>query len=371
MLRQDHTRTISITCSNNVEVNLSGIARTALAAPPIRIDETFTSAGGTLSAAPPAGTTNEFDHIVVTSLANANTIEIKSAGGAATTHDFYGVLQLNETAEYTHGSGWATFDAAHQEKVTLTATAGNFTVGGNLTVAGTLGVTGASTLAAVTASGLITANAGITIPTGQSITGAGTAKIDGFSIGSATPGAGAFTTLSASGLANLSGGGIKLGTNHLSYGGTAAGLSFDSSNNATFSGFVTAASGVFNGGSVPSVSASAVETGVYGGSYPRFNLIDANQSANNRVAHEVFAGGILYLQFANDAQNAFTSWAEVTGGQGSGVTGIAFKAPVAVTGALSSTGNLTLSSYGTGGGLVSVGAADSGGTGYKVLRVPN
>ena len=44
-----------------------------------------------------------------------------------------------------------------------------------------------------------------------------------------------FTGGKVPGLADFSSGGIKLGTNHLSYGGTAAGLSFDSGNNATFS----------------------------------------------------------------------------------------------------------------------------------------
>lgn len=39
--------------------------------------------------------------------------------------------------------------------------------------------------------------------------------------------------------------------------------------------------------------------------------------------------------------------------------------------AFSNTGVLTLNSYGGGGGQVTVGAADSGGAGFKVLRVPN
>jgi hypothetical protein len=39
--------------------------------------------------------------------------------------------------------------------------------------------------------------------------------------------------------------------------------------------------------------------------------------------------------------------------------------------AVTVSGATTLSAYGSGGGLVSVGAVDSGGTGYRLLRVPN
>lgn len=38
---------------------------------------------------------------------------------------------------------------------------------------------------------------------------------------------------------------------------------------------------------------------------------------------------------------------------------------------MSNTGTLTLGTYGSGGGAVSVGAADSGGAGFRLLRVPN
>ena len=38
---------------------------------------------------------------------------------------------------------------------------------------------------------------------------------------------------------------------------------------------------------------------------------------------------------------------------------------------LTGAGILALPFYGSGGGVVSVGAADSGGAGYKLLRVPN
>jgi len=53
------------------------------------------------------------------------------------------------------------------------------------------------------------------------------------------------------------GGNITLGTNHLSYGGTAAGLSFDSSNNATLSGSLTA--GAISGTSA-AISSTSVGT---------------------------------------------------------------------------------------------------------------
>lgn len=41
------------------------------------------------------------------------------------------------------------------------------------------------------------------------------------------------------------------------------------------------------------------------------------------------------------------------------------------SGTLTVNGDLTLASLGGAGGLVSVGAADSGGVGFRLLRVPN
>ena len=236
MIRQDSSRSISVTLSQNgAEISLSGIARSATGAPGIVYDNvlaaTTTLAGS--AAAPATGTTNEWDHMVVKNIyAGANTVEIKLLGGTATTHTFYGVLQQNESAEYTHAGGWKTLDAYGQEKVTLTATGGNFTVGGDLSVAGTLGVTGASTLA-----GLITANAGISIPTGQSITGAGTAAITGFA--SASLGAISGTTGTFSGNTMLFGG-AALGNWNTSYQNFqfgATGLGFNAvAGNSTYLG---------------------------------------------------------------------------------------------------------------------------------------
>ncbi len=67
-------------------------------------------------------------------------------------------------------------------------------------IAGTETITGAKTfsalltIAALTASGAITANAGISVPTGQNITGAGTAQVTGFATVSATSLAGTLST---------------------------------------------------------------------------------------------------------------------------------------------------------------------------------
>ena len=185
MIRQDSTRSITLTTSQvGIEFTFSGIARTASAAPALITNNTTVATGPvTVSAAPAAGTTNEWDHITLkNTYAGANTVEMKSVG-ANTTHDFYGVLQQNESAEYVHGNGWKTLDAAGQEKITVGGTAGNFAVGANLTVAGTSVFTDAATF-----------NAGISIPTGQNVTGAGTATVTGFATVSATTLTGTLST---------------------------------------------------------------------------------------------------------------------------------------------------------------------------------
>ena len=177
MIRQDSTRSITLTTSQvGIEFTFSGIARAASAAPALITNNTTVATGPvTVSAAPAAGTTNEWDHITLkNTYAGANTVEMKSVG-ANTTHDFYGVLQQNESAEYVHGNGWKTLDAAGQEKITVGGTAGNFAVGANLTVAGTSVFTSLGTF-----------NAGALFPTGTAVTGAGTAQVTGFATVSAT-----------------------------------------------------------------------------------------------------------------------------------------------------------------------------------------
>ena len=61
----------------------------------------------------------------------------------------------------------------------------------------------------------------------------------------------------------------------------------------------------------------------------------------------------------------------VIGIAAAGVSSGIFPGNYIFAGTLAVNGAFTLSSLGTGGGLVSVGAADSGGVGFKLLRVPN
>jgi hypothetical protein len=81
----------------------------------------------------------------------------------------------------------------------LVTDAGNTTVRGTLTVSGataSLPATTTTTLAATTGtfSGLVTANAGISVPTGQNVTGAGTAQVTGFATISGTTLTGTLST---------------------------------------------------------------------------------------------------------------------------------------------------------------------------------
>lgn len=82
--------------------------------------------------------------------------------------------------------------------------------------------------------------------------------------------------------------------------------------------------------------------------------------------------GILSMASSTAAHGAAKAWVFISTDNGAEND---FALYYAGTGAgtkvgVSSTGILTLQAYGTGG-VVSVGAADSGGVGYKLLRVPN
>lgn len=91
------------------------------------------------------------------------------------------------------------------------------------------------------------------------------------------------------------------------------------------SGAITAALGAkFTGGSQPGVTVSANNLVVVGG-FPYQQMIDAAQSANNRMVDTVFAAGVLYYRFVNDAYGASTAWLKITGGHGTGITSQSFE----------------------------------------------
>lgn len=99
------------------------------------------------------------------------------------------------------------------------------------------------------------------------------------------------------------------------------------------------------------------------------------------ISGSIATGGANRLVLANDGAGGSQLWALGTGPTSSGNFAFltarsdlsnSFTAiSVASGGAVTMPGTLTLSAYGGGTGEVSVGAVDSGGTGFRVLRVPN
>jgi len=113
------------------------------------------------------------------------------------------------------------------------------------------------------------------------------------------------------------GGNVGLGANHLSYGGTAAGLSFDSSNNATLSGTLGVNTSV--GGTGLTITSTAPSTATYlslktltnpvgAGSY----LIRAQQSDNSDLFY-VKGDGSLTASAISGTTGSFSTGLAVTG----------------------------------------------------------
>ena len=112
-------------------------------------------------ATPAANKIRDVDYISIKSSyagAHAMTVQIASASGGPFLL-IKASLLVDECLEYTHGSGWKTLDASGQEKVTLTGTAGAFSVGGALTVTGDTALNGANL---TTTAATVTAFAGAT-----------------------------------------------------------------------------------------------------------------------------------------------------------------------------------------------------------------
>lgn len=97
------------------------------------------------------------------------------------------------------------------------------------------------------------------------------------------------------------------------------------------------------GGTAPVATNSAVQLWQSGGVVGSF--VDSSRTANNRIVDWAWTGGQLVGRFVNDSYNAASSWITVSGGQGTGITGITSNSgsgPWTHTGAFQSTG-LTLS----------------------------
>jgi hypothetical protein len=98
----------------------------------------------------------------------------------------------------------------------------------------------------------------------------------------------------------------------------------------------------------------------------------------NPLGNAVNVGGDLAINTNKFTVAASTGNTVVAGTFSVGGGGISSSGGLTVTaggivtaGGANITGGVTLPSYGAGGGVVTVGAADSGGAGFKVLRVPN
>lgn len=110
------------------------------------------------------------------------------------------------------------------------------------------------------------------------------------------------------------------------------------------------------------------------------NLVVGLSSTDNfATSPSIFAKGQLasITATSNASIGALTAVAGTAIFLSSGKTGtgtylpLSFSTGGATNMSLGTTGALTLAAYGSAGGLVSIGIADSGGTGFRLLRVPN
>jgi len=223
---------IRLTGSNKLQVVLSGAATASrVTVSYLDFSATATSGDNQLSVtngatpvdicnAPAAATTRQVDFISLTALA-AMTPTFSINDGSAR-ELFTAVLALGDTVYYTHAQGWKIVDSSGQLRFVmpgyLPLTGGVLT--GGLTGT-TLDLSGALTYGGVTLTAAVTGTGNMVLSASPTFTGTITAAALTLS-----------STLTLSGTAAN----IATGANFISYGGTDAGLSFDSSNNATLSG---------------------------------------------------------------------------------------------------------------------------------------
>ena len=117
------------------------------------------------------------------------------------------------------------------------------------------------------------------------------------------------------------GGNVGLGANHLSYGGTAAGLSFNSSNNATLSAGVTA-----NG-----------QTTINTGAVKIFGQLDAAQLSANVFDWQIATNSARFLSYGPTGVAGQFTWTTAVGGGAATVPMTLTSAGLAVAGTTSST----------------------------------
>lgn len=130
---------------------------------------------------------------------------------------------------------------------------------------------------------------------------------------------------------------------------------------------VTGTSAAWGFGVAPSAwsQGKAVEAGFAGNGIWSATQTDFRLTNNYYFNSADLFAGSGYASFYGQAAGVHT-W------KSSSATGTAGNAATMVTTmSLSTAGVLTLSNYGSGGGVVTVGGADSGGAGFRLLRVPN
>lgn len=141
----------------------------------------------TIVAAPAATTTRIVKSLTVKNSDTAAVLLLVQLNDNATLREILKVtLAIGDSLHYEDGDGWKVTDSTGAVKISIggAVAATTLSASGAVTFGSTLSVTGTSTLGVVNASGLGTFNAGISIPTGQSVTGAGTATVTGFASGS-------------------------------------------------------------------------------------------------------------------------------------------------------------------------------------------
>lgn len=172
---------------------------------------------------------------------------------------------------------------------------------------------------------------------------------------------------------------IATGSNYISNGGTDAGLSFDGSNNATFSAGVTGAAGSFT--TLEASGASTLTGGFTAGatSYVLASVAGALGLTVNNTSNDSSAETQIFIYNQNGGGDAFIRWfagsnwyAGVDNSDsdswsvGPAAIGTTPSIKITTAGAVTIPGTLT-----TNGGLQTFGANDSGGSGYRMVVVPN
>lgn len=165
-------------------LTIGGTGATAVVAMPGTLDATTPTAAA-LKTAGGLGVAKALWVGGLANIAGATTLQnALTYGGVTLTNSVTGTGSMVLSAGPTL-TGHPTF-----EGVTSTGATGT----GNLVYSATQTLTGTLTAAIANFSGLLTANAGISVPTGQSVTGAGTATVTGFATVSATTLTGTLST---------------------------------------------------------------------------------------------------------------------------------------------------------------------------------